>query len=34
MKYVYFKISAIFPDAGADKLNAFISSLPLGRFLK
>ena len=25
MKYVYFKVSAIFPDAGADKVNAFIS---------
>lgn len=26
MKYVYFKISAIFPDAGANKLNDFISN--------
>lgn len=26
MKYVYFKISAIFPDAGADRLNVFIST--------
>ena len=26
MKYVYFNISAIFSETGADKLNAFISS--------